>query len=239
MMRPIRPGWMSRALALIALCMTLAIPAAHAQASSDVDPLEPLNRAVFSFNDALDESIIRPAAKAYVEYVPEPIRRGLGNFFSNLVDPWNGVNNLLQGKPRAAGSDIGRFVLNTLICLGLCDVATDQGFEKHNEDFGQTLGVWGFKSGPYLVLPIFGSSSIRDGIGRITDITMDLSREIPTRAEFAAFTAVRVVDIRASLLPLDQMVQGVALDRYTFFRNAYLQRRRNLVYDGNPPELDD
>lgn len=215
-------------LGLVAVRPALAAPAA--------DPFEPFNRAVFSFNESLDKAVIKPVARAYTDTMPELFRLLLGNFFSNLSDPWVGVNNLLQGKPLDAMSDFGRFALNTFLCFGLGDIASELGLRRHNEDLGQTLGVWGMSSGPYLVLPLLGPSSLRDAGGRLVDIAVDPSRRIADGGEFAVFTAVRIVDLRASLLPMDRLAEGAMLDRYSFFRNAYLQRRQHLVYDGNPPE---
>ena len=208
-----------------------------AQSESATDPLESMNRAVFEFNEVLDRAVLKPVARAYADFVPETPRRLFRNFVSNLLEPWNAVNNLLQGKPAAAASDVARFAVNTLTTLGLEDPAsTELGLTRSNEDLGQTLGVWGFGPGPYLVLPFLGPSSVRDGIGRIGDISMDPSRKIADGQEFAAFTAMRFVEQRATLLPMERLIESAALDRYSFIRNAYLQRRQNQVYDGNPPE---
>lgn len=224
----------ARALA-ISLLLVLAAPL-QAQSESFADPFESFNRAVFQFNDTIDRAVLKPVAQFYADVVPETPRLLFRNFVSNLLEPWNAVNNLLQGKPLAAASDVGRFLMNTLITLGLGDPASEAGLERSNEDLGQTLGVWGFGPGPYLVLPILGPSSIRDGVGRIADIGLDPSRRIADNDEFAIFTVARLVEQRATLLPMERMVEGAALDRYSFIRNAYLQRRLNLVYDGNPPE---
>lgn len=218
-----------------ALLLALALPV-QAQSDSPVDPLESMNRAVFGFNEALDRAVLKPLAQVYVDVVPETPRRLFRNFVSNLLEPWNAVNNLLQGKPAAAASDVARFVFNTLTTLGLDDPATELGLARSNEDLGQTLGVWGVGAGPYLVLPFLGPSSVRDGIGRIGDIGLDPSRRISDGQEFAVFTAMRFVDNRATLLPMERLIESAALDRYSFIRNAYLQRRQNQVYDGNPPE---
>lgn len=227
----------SRRLARLVAVLTLALTLpAQAQSDSPADPLESLNRTVFEFNEALDRALLKPVAQVYVDVVPETPRRLFRNFVSNLLEPWNAVNNLLQGKPGAAASDVARFAFNTLTTLGLDDPATELGLARSNEDLGQTLGVWGFGPGPYLVLPFLGPSSIRDGIGRIGDIGMDPSRRISDGQEFAVLTAMRFVEQRATLLPMERLIEGAALDRYSFIRNAYLQRRQNLVYDGNPPE---
>jgi phospholipid-binding lipoprotein MlaA len=234
------PPWfqcLARRLTAVAaaLLFSLALPV-QAQPDSPADPLESVNRAVFGFNEALDRAVLKPLAQVYVDVVPETPRRLFRNFVSNLLEPWNAVNNLLQGKPAAAVSDVARFAFNTLTSLGLDDPATELGLARSNEDLGQTLGVWGLGAGPYLVLPFLGPSSLRDGIGRIGDIGFDPSRRISDGPEFAAFTAMRFVEQRATLLPMERLIEGAALDRYSFIRNAYLQRRLNLVYDGNPPE---
>lgn len=218
-----------------ALLLALALPV-QAQSDSPVDPFESMNRAVFGFNEALDRAVLKPLAQVYVDVVPETPRRLFRNFVSNLLEPWNAVNNLLQGKPAAAASDVARFAFNTLTTLGLDDPATELGLTRSSEDLGQTLGVWGVGAGPYLVLPFLGPSSVRDGIGRIGDIGLDPSRRISDGQEFAVFTAMRFVDNRATLLPMERLIESAALDRYSFIRNAYLQRRQNQVYDGNPPE---
>ena len=217
---------------LIAAWAALALAASPlALAQSEADPLEPLNRAIFGFNDALDGAVIKPVAQAYAEHVPAPLRTAIGNFMNNLLEPWSALNNLLQGKPERAVSDVGRFLVNTVLTLGLGDVATEFGLERTGEDLGQTLGVWGFGAGPYLVLPVLGPSSLRDGVGRVTAIVYDPSRKISSGSEFAAFTAVRIVDLRAELLPMDKLIDSAALDRYSFIRNAYLQRRQSLIED--------
>lgn len=229
--------WFSRRLAGVAAALMLALCfPVQAQSDSPTDPLESLNRTVFEFNEVLDRVLLKPVAQVYVDVVPETPRRLFRNFVSNLLEPWNAVNNLLQAKPSAAVSDLARFAFNTLTTLGLDDPATELGLVRSNEDLGQTLGVWGFGPGPYLVLPFLGPSSVRDGIGRIGDIGMDPSRKISDGQEFAVFTAMRFVEQRATLLPMERLIEGAALDRYAFIRNAYLQRRQNLVYDGNPPE---
>ena len=175
-------------------------------------------------------------AQTYQDWVPREIRDRVRNFFGNLADPFIGVNNLLQGKVSEAFDDWTRFILNTTVGLvGIHDVATDFGLEKHNEDFGQTFGRWGAGTGPYLVLPIFGSSNLRDGIGLAADMVTDPTGEIrPIDARNAAI-ATRAVQTRADLLGASRVLGEAALDRYVFQRDAYLQRRRSLVYDGRPP----
>ena len=205
------------------------------------DPLEGYNRAMFRFNDGVDKAIIKPVASGYKAVLPEFARTGVTNFFSNLGDIWIGINNVLQGKIGAGASDFGRFAINTTAgILGLFDVASNAGLEKHNEDFGQTLGRWGVGSGVYVVLPILGSSSVRDAFSRLAvDWHGDplwYVGNVPTRNELLG---VRLVNERANLLDIGQMAEEAALDHYAYVRGAYLQRRRSLVYDGEPPREAD
>ena len=200
------------------------------------DPFEGWNRGVYKFNDKVDDYLLRPVAETYEDWVPREVRDRVRNFFGNLADPFIGVNNLLQGKVSEAFDDWTRFILNTTVGLvGIHDVATDFGLEKHNEDFGQTFGRWGAGTGPYLVLPIFGSSNLRDGVGLAADMYADpLSEVRPIDLRNSAI-ATRVVQTRADLLGASRVLGEAALDRYVFQRDAYLQRRRSLVYDGRPP----
>ena len=204
------------------------------------DPLEPINRKVYVFNDKVDTWVLRPVATGYRDYVPGEIRDRVRNFFGNLADPFIGVNNVLQGKFQDGFLDWMRFGFNsTLGLLGLHDVASDMGYEKHNEDFGQTFGRWGAPTGPYLVLPLLGSSNIRDGLGSVIDIYADpLSEFRPYRLQYGLWVT-RVVQVRADLLDASRILEEAALDKYTFQRDAYLQRRRSLVYDGRPPRERD
>ena len=201
------------------------------------DPLEPMNRAIFAVNDTIDAAFLKPVARVYVDYVHEGIRDIFSNMFGNVADVWTAFNQVLQGKPVEAVGDLSRFVINsTLGFFGVADVASAFGFEKHREDFGQTLGVWGLGSGPYLVLPIFGPSSFRDSAGFGLDIATDPVTRISDTAIRNVGTTVRLVDTRAKLFPGEKLIEGASLDKYSFIRDGYLQRRRNLVYDGNPPE---
>jgi phospholipid-binding lipoprotein MlaA len=210
-------------------CATVATP-------NPRDPLESFNRGVYTFNDALDRAILKPVATGYRTVIPQFARTGVRNFFSNLDDLAVIVNNLLQFKLQQAASDTGRFLLNSTVgVLGLVDVASHVGLEKHNEDFGQTLGYWGIGSGPYLVLPLLGPSSFRDGIGRIVDMYTDVVWNIERIRLRNVLLATRVVSNREALLDSEKILDTAALDRYSFIRDAYLQRRRSLVYDGNPP----
>jgi phospholipid-binding lipoprotein MlaA len=227
------------ALALAALasgCATLPPNAGQ----DPRDPLEKVNRNVFAFNDGVDEAVLKPVAEAYTR-LPTAIRDCLSNAFFNLRGPSTAINNALQGKPEAAVSDLGRFLLNTTVGLAGCfDVATDVGLEKHREDFGQTLGVWGFGPGPYLVLPVLGPSSVRDAVGILAvEPFLDLNFYIDYPAFEYSVLGLRIVNERAELLPAERLVREAALDRYSFIRDSYLQRRRSLVYDGNPPREPD
>ena len=201
------------------------------------DPLEPFNRGVYKFNDALDTAVLKPVATAYRDVTPELIRRGVGNFFANLEDIWSFVNNALQFKGQAAGDSLARFGINTFIGMGgVFDVASDLNIEKHARDFGHTLGYWGVAPGPYLVLPLLGPSSLRDTVALPVDMAGDLVSQvshIPTRN---SAKVIRIIDNRSELLRAGDMLDEIALDKYSFIRDAYLQRRRNAIYDGNPPE---
>jgi phospholipid-binding lipoprotein MlaA len=200
------------------------------------DPWEPMNRAVYKFNDVLDEAVAKPVATAYRKALHVEIRTRIGNFFSNLADPFIGVNNFLQGKPEEGFQDWVRFLFNSTIgLLGIHDVASDMGYEKHNEDFGQTFGRWGAGSGPYVMLPFFGPSSVRDGVGFALDSYLDPMQAIDPRDLRTGLYVTRLIDTRAGLLDAGNLMQEAALDRYIFLRDAYLQRRRSLVYDGRPP----
>jgi len=200
------------------------------------DPYEGFNRGVYRFNDEFDSWVATPVAKVYKKVLHQEIRSRVGNFFANVQDLFIGVNNLLQGKPADAVNDWARFAFNsTFGLLGIHDVASEWGLEKHNEDFGQTFGRWGAGTGPYLVLPIFGSSNLRDGVGLAADMYADpLSEVRPIDLRNSAI-ATRAVQARADLLGASRVLGEAALDRYVFQRDAYLQRRRSLVYDGRPP----
>lgn len=201
------------------------------------DPFEPVNRAVYSFNDGFDRAIAKPVAEGYRAVVPEIARSGVTNFFSNLEDVWIMLNNLFQGKVDSALDDMARVLVNSTVGLfGVVDVASDLGISKHNEDFGQTLGRWGVGSGPYVVLPFLGSSTVRDALSLgLVDMQGDIVRQldhVPTRN---SLLVTRLINTRANLLDASRIVEEAALDKYSFIRDAYLQRRESLIYDGNPP----
>jgi phospholipid-binding lipoprotein MlaA len=203
------------------------------------DPIEGFNRAMFGFNEGLDKVIIKPVATGYEAVLPDPIQTGVANFFSNIADLMIGVNNLLQGKPAQAASDAGRVLVNTTVgFLGILDVASTMGMEKHEEDVGQTFGRWGMDDGAYVVLPFFGSRTVRDTIGLAFDVYTDPVAHvdhIPTRN---VLLATRLISDRAEFLKADKVIEEAALDKYSYVRDAYLQRRRSLIHDGNPPKFD-
>lgn len=204
------------------------------------DPLEPLNRGVYTFNEAVDTTLLKPAAELYRGLVPGMVRTGVSNVFSNINDVIVALNNLLQGKVTNAASDTGRFVVNSTIgLLGIFDVATPLGLPKNNEDFGQTLGWWGVGDGPYLVLPIFGPSNVRDTFGLVVDMLSDPISYIEPTRDRNIVMGVRAVNRRSQLLEASKILETAALDPYQFVRDAYLQRRRSLIYDGNPPREKD
>ena len=223
-----------RSLALTALAAGLL--AGCATSGNPKDPIEGFNRAMFAFNEGLDTAIIKPVATGYEAVLPSPVRTGVTNFFSNIEDVFIGVNNLLQGKLPQAASDLGRVVINTTIgLLGVLDIASDAGLEKHDEDFGQTFGRWGVGNGAYVVLPLFGPRTVRDTAGLVLDSAVDPVRKHEPRGTRNAAVVLRLVNKRANFLAADKVVEEAALDKYSYMRDAYLQRRRNLIHDGNPP----
>jgi phospholipid-binding lipoprotein MlaA len=226
-----------RTLRTLVLALLLAGAAGCATTGPDGrDPLEGFNRAMYSFNDGFDTAIGKPVATAYRDVLPAPVRGWVRNFFANIADLWIGANNLLQGKPADTVTDWARFAFNTTFgVFGLNDVASDMGLEKHDEDFGQTFGRWGVDDGAYIVWPFLGSSSVRDSVGLILDFKVDpVLQHKPVRVR-NTMTVLRATSKRADLLDASRILEEAALDKYVFQRDAYLQRRRNQVYDGNPP----
>jgi phospholipid-binding lipoprotein MlaA len=204
------------------------------------DPLEGLNRAVYQFNEGLDKVVIKPLAEGYQAITPTPVDRGITNFFNNLDDVVSAVNNLLQFKFRRAASDVGRVAVNsTLGVAGFFDVATNMDLPRYDEDLGQTLGTYGFEPGPFIVLPLLGPTTVRDGIGRVGDWYIDPISYLEDDSTRWALRGLDIVDTRADLLGASRVMEQAALDPYAFMRDAYLQRRRNQVYDGNPPPEPD
>jgi phospholipid-binding lipoprotein MlaA len=242
--RTVRRGLAGLALAgLCALASAQGQPSAVADADEAPaaalapDPWEPFNRAVFRFNQDLDAGVLYPWADAYVTLVPKLARTGVHNFFNNFQDLWSGINNLLQGKLERSIAMTFRFAWNTVFGWGgLIDMATEFGIERTPEDFGQTLAVWGVPSGNFLMLPLFGPSTVRDAAALPLDIAATPAYAINQGSFRPVVTIVEIVDARAQLLGADKLLDTIALDKYSFVRDAFLQRRLNLVWDGNPPE---
>lgn len=205
------------------------------------DPMESFNRSMFAFNEGLDKALLKPVAQGYEAVTPAPLRTAVGNFFGNINDIFVGVNNILQGKLQDGGSDFGRVAINTTFgILGIFDVATVFGIEKHEEDFGQTLGRWGLGDGAFLMLPVLGPSTLRDAVGKVGDMAADpVANTYPVIHRNTA-RGLRLINNRADLLPAEPALEDAALgDKYAYIREAYLQRRRNLIYDGRPPKVRD
>jgi phospholipid-binding lipoprotein MlaA len=204
------------------------------------DPLEPMNRSISRFNESLDENVLKPVATGYKDVTPDLVQQGVRNVFNNLSDIWSTVNNGLQLKGRDTAESLMRSVVNTVFGIyGIFDVATPIGLERHPEDFGQTLGAWGVPDGPYVVLPLFGPSTLRDTAGMPVDTSVDYVRNLDHIATRNSAMALRVVDKRSSLLGTSNLLTEAAIDKYSFTRDAYLQYRRNQVFDGNPPDEED
>lgn len=233
-----RMRWASVCLTFLLVLLTGCATGPNANPK---DPLEPFNRGVTRFNDVVDDAVLKPVATGYVNVTPELVRKGVSNFFNNLGDVWSFVNNVLQLKGEAAGDSLARVITNTMLGLGgLLDFATPLNIERHREDFGQTLGYWGVPSGPYLVLPILGSSTVRDTVALPADIGIgNAVSYVNNDAVRYGLTGLRLVDTRASLLRAGNLLSEAALDKYSFQRDAYLQARRSMVYDGDPPPDDE
>lgn len=229
----------NRILPMMALLSVTVLSAcAHQRVTEPHDPLEPVNRKMFAFNMGLDRYVLGPVSRGYTKVTPAPVQRSVSNFFNNLDGPRNAVNNYLQGKPQAGTQEVGRFLINTTLgVVGIFDVASDIGVPRHEEDFGQTLGVWGLGEGAYLVLPLYGASSLRDGVGFLVDAPLNPVFYADDGPAFV-LTAVDIINLRASLDAAVRQLQQ-AFDPYAFLRASYLQRRQGLVYDGNPPATDD
>ena len=228
----------SSALSLVAAALLVGCASLPAGRSPDpADPFERYNRAAFSFNDTVDRALLKPVARAYAWVTPRLVQRGVDNFFANLSDLPTAANDLLQGKPTMAATHLGRFAVNSTIgLLGVFDPASSMNLPRQKEDFGQTLGVWGLASGPYLVLPILGPSTVRDTAALPVDFALDPLMQIDADSWRYGLTAFRLVERRASILEFEKTFDSAALDRYLFVRDAYLSRRRSLTFDGNPPE---
>ena len=227
-------GFRPSALALICLLAFSGAALADNHGAGDPrDPWEGYNRAVYGFNKGIDSVFLKPAGEAYDTVVPEPLDKGITNFFSNLGDIRNCLNNFLQGKPDEGASSLARLVVNSTVgLLGFVDVATEIGIKKSEEDFGQTLGAWGAKPGPYFVLPFLGPSTVRDAIGRPVDIAANPFTWADDGETRATALGVQVLDYRADLLDTEEAVEGITEDEYTLVRNAYLDQRQFEVSDG-------
>lgn len=234
-------NWSRRALMVLAVvvasgCATVSEPR-EAQRS---DPFEGWNRKVFGFNEGLDKHVLRPVATTYRDVVPQMVRTGVSNVFNNIDDAWSAINGFLQGKVSVGMTNVMRFAINTTFGLGgLYDQAREMGLEPHEEDLGQTFGVWGFGAGPYIVWPVIGPSSIRDSAALPLDLAVSPALFVSDTPGKTGISVLRIVNTRAELLGATRMLDEIALDKYTFVRDAYLTRRNSLVYDGEPPESDE
>jgi phospholipid-binding lipoprotein MlaA len=224
--------WTTR-MALVLMVLSLA----GCATTNPRDPLEPMNRKIFGFNEAVDQVLIKPVAAGYAAVVPTFVQTGVGNVIKNIKDVWSAANLFLQGRPGEGAQEILRVGINSTLGLGgLLDIATPMQMERHNEDLGQTFGVWGVPSGAYLVLPLFGPSTVRDAVALPADNYFSptlLFQQVP---DINAVRVLTVVHTRAQLLDATALMSDVALDKYAFVRDAYLQRRRNLIYNGEPPD---
>ena len=211
-----------------ALALALLQGCATGPNANPADPLEPFNRTVFNFNDGVDRAVIKPAATVYQDVTPALVRTGVTNFFENISDAWSMVNNALQFKPEASGESFFRFAVNSFWGLGgVLDVASEMKIPKHREDFGRTLGYWGVASGPYLVLPLLGPSTVRDSVGSLVDTQGNLVNRVPDVPVRNSLISLRAVDIRASFLSAGDFLEQASLDKYSFERDIYLQRHRS------------
>jgi len=237
-----RPGSLSWRIATIAVVVAAmagcaTIREGRGGPGQKLDPWENWNRKVYGFNEDLDNYVLKPVSTAYVEVVPQPVRRGVTNFFNNFADAWSAINNMLQGKFALGFEDATRVGANTLFgLLGILDVATEMGLEHHYEDFGQTLGHYGVGAGAYMVLPLLGPSTVRDTAALPVDRLASPPALFDGTGAQVGFTLLQIINTRAGLLGASRVIDDISLDKYTFIRDAYLQRRRSLVFDGNEPE---
>ena len=236
----IRRVWAIVLLAMAALTTGCAtVPAGSPPPSRD--PWEPLNRQVFAFNDAIDREFTKPLAEAYQAILPQIVRRGVTNFYGNLGDAWSSANLMLQAKPRQSLEMGMRTLVNSTFGLGgVLDFAEDMGLERFTvEDVGQTLGYWGIASGPYVVLPFLGPSTVRDGVGLVVDYQQSaINYVFDGVAPRNAAGLLNLLNTRTNLLSASRVFDEIALDRYTLMRDGYLARRRSQLFDGDPPDDD-
>ncbi|RZL09927.1 MAG: VacJ family lipoprotein [Rubrivivax sp.] len=227
-----------RGLVLTALCAAALLQGCATPQNRD--PLEPVNRKIFRFNEVLDDNVLKPVATGYDKVTPELVQIGIDNFVNNIKDVWSAVNLVLQGRPGMAAQTVLRVSLNTTLGLvGFIDIATPMQLDRQNEDFGQTLAVWGVPSGAYLMLPVLGPSTVRDTAAMPADLYFSPSALFQEPRDANAVRILSIVNKRALLLDASSLLGDVALDRYSFVRDAFLQRRQNLIYNGEPPDGDD
>jgi phospholipid-binding lipoprotein MlaA len=230
-------GALLGALLALALCGCATIDQARGGPGQRLDPWENWNRKVFNFNEDLDRVILKPVATAYTDVVPQVLRRSVANFYNNFADAWSAINNLLQGKLEAGFEDVTRVSTNTLFGLfGVLDVASEMGLDHHYEDFGQTMGRYGIGAGAYVVLPLLGPSTVRDAAAIPLDRLATPPAFFDGTGTQVGLTVLQIINTRSGLLGATRVIDDIALDKYTFVRDAYLQRRRSLVFDGNAPE---
>ncbi|HVF65004.1 MAG TPA: VacJ family lipoprotein [Casimicrobiaceae bacterium] len=226
--------------ATVAIAVAILTLTGCATTTSRVDPLEPVNRAMFAINEPIDRDIIKPMVQAYIDNVHPVARRVVSNFFNNIEDFFSGVNGLLQNKPEKAGHDFGRVIVNTGFgFLGLIDFASEANIPRGEEDLGQTFGHWGIPQGPYLFLPLFGPTTARDGTGFLISAYASPIDFIPAWEARTLLFGLGYLDARAEVLEAQGLAQKAALDPYTFVRRSYLQRREYVTYDGKPPPRKD
>ncbi len=225
-------------LSLVACVAALALSGcASFRAAAPGDPLEPVNRGIYSFNNTFDHYLLKPIAKGYDAVTPNLVKRGVSNVFQNAADAQSVVSDALQLKGAKLGDDLGRVAINTTLGIGgIFDHASAMGIERGNEDLGQALGYWGIGAGPYIVLPFLGPSSLRDAVARYPEGLYDPVSTLSSVPLRNSLSGLRVVDTRVSLFPAESLMNQAALDRYTFLRSAYVQRRQSLVLDGKRPK---
>lgn len=224
----------------VGVALAGALLAACAAAPNKEDPFEPWNRAMYEVHTAVDDAVIKPVAQAYVAYTPELIRTGVSNFFGNIDDLFTGINNVLEGNGNQAGDDFGRVLLNTTMGMGgVFDLASMMGIPKDKKDFGITFGKWGIPQGPYLFIPLFGPTTVRDGSGTLVRYFIGPVGYIDNIPVRNTLYGIGYLDLRAQALSAESVLETAAIDRYRFLRNAYLRNRRFQVYNGKPPPEED
>lgn len=228
-------GRRARALAC-AVSLPVVLALSGCATAHSPDPLESWNRGVFSFNETVDVHVLKPVAEGYVKVTPQPVRTGVRNFFGNIGDVWSSVNLFLQGRLKEGAASTMRVAVNSTLGLGgLIDLATPMRLDRFNEDLGQTLGVWGAPSGAYIVWPLMGPSSVRDSANFVTSMTFSATTLIDGAREDNLARLLNVVSTRAAYLSATDLLDSVALDKYAFTRDAYLQRRQSLIDQGRTP----